>query len=238
MTEDTDGVVGTIAPNEAAAVASPYHPEDEAIVAADGQLEQFPEMAMGAADDDAEDEPEVAGEPLKGLDFTTHEEKYSVHNAMDERIVSLKKLSKKLADAGKHRAAQDCDREVAIINESILPQLGRQRVMVFNENETLPQAVARVFSGEFRSRVRGKLTSFTQVDGGETFEDAKQRRLELLDNMEDLIGNIGDVAGAMVVKMVTAAAERGYEKGLIVNGANASSIAREALQAVSAIPSE
>ena len=32
------------------------------------------------------------------------------------------------------------------------------------------------------------------------FEDAKQRRLELLDNMEDLIGNIGDVAGTMVVR--------------------------------------
>ena len=48
MTEDTDGVVGTIAPTEEAAPASPYHPEDEsaAIVAADGQIEQFPGAAQ------------------------------------------------------------------------------------------------------------------------------------------------------------------------------------------------
>lgn len=174
---------------------------------------------------------EPPAKPITALRLETPEQVRAVAKALDRRITKLNELAKKNREEGKESEAKSIEREVTMIRESLTSQLRTQGALAFNEGETLVQAVARLFQGEFRSRVRGALLKNVTAKKGESYDEAKQRRLAVLDDMESLIGKIGDVGSALVVEWLSLVADRAYHKGTVAHGAAPSSIAREALQA-------
>lgn len=177
-------------------------------------------------------EPAKAGKPITGLKIETEEQLKFVRKAIDKHLADMTGLAKKNRDEARDAEAKSIERGVTEARERIVPQLKAQGAMAFNEGETLVQTVARFFAGEFRARVRSELMKNMSIKKGETKEDARQRQLAKLDDMEALIGNVGEIGGMLVVNMLTAAADRGYQKGLVAHGATPSAIAREALQAL------
>lgn len=177
-------------------------------------------------------EPAKAGKPITGLKIETEEQLKFVRKAIDKHLADMTGLAKKNRDEARDAEAKSIERGVTEARERIVPQLKAQGAMAFNEGETLVQTVARFFAGEFRARVRSELMKNMSIKKGETKEDARQRQLAKLDDMEALIGNVGEIGGMLVVNMLTAASDRGYQKGLVAYGATPSAIAREALQAL------
>ena len=174
---------------------------------------------------------EPPAKPITALRLETPEQVRAVAKALDRRIMKLNELAKKNREEGKETEAKSIEREVTMIRESLTSQLRTQGALAFNEGETLVQAVARLFQGEFRSRVRAALLQNVTAKKGESYDEAKQRRLAVLDDMESLIGKIGDVGSALVVEWLSLVADRAYHKGTVAHGATPSNIAREALQA-------
>jgi len=174
---------------------------------------------------------EPPAKPITALRLETPEQVRAVAKALDRRITKLNELAKKNREEGKETEAKSIEREVTMIRESLTSQLRTQGALAFNEGETLVQAVARLFQGEFRTRVRAELVKRITVKAGESSEDARQRQLAKLDDMEKLIGKIGDVGSALVVEWLSLVADRAYHKGTVAHGATPSNIAREALQA-------
>jgi hypothetical protein len=198
-----------------------------------------------AADDDAPvGEPDATGQlPLvqeaapttkliTALKLDTPEQVRSVALSINARIADLKALAKKNRDLGKETEAKAIEREVLMIRETLTPQLKSQGALAFNEGETLPQAVSRIFQSEFRQRVRTAITKTVSMRAGEKPEDARLRQLDKLTEFEALIGNIGEIGGMLVVSWLTQVADRAYEKGKVAHGAAPSDIARETLQAI------
>lgn len=174
---------------------------------------------------------EPPAKPITALRLETPEQRRAVEKALDRRIVKLGELAKKIREEGKENEAKSIEREIQMIRESLSSQLRAQSALAFNEGETLVQAVGRMFQGEFRSRTRAALLKHITAKKGESYDDARARKLGKLDDLEGLIGNIGEVGGALVVEWLTLVADRAYQKGLVAHGATPSAIARESLQA-------
>lgn len=177
-------------------------------------------------------EPAATSRAVSSMKLDTPEQVRSLQLSIDSRIADLNALAKKNREMGKDSAAKDIEREVAMMRETLAPQLKSQGALAFNEGETLVQAVSRMFQGEFRHRVRTALTKNLTVRPNEKAEDARLRQLDKLTEFESLIGNIGDVGGMLVVAWLTQTADRAYEKGKVAHRATPSDIARETLQAI------
>jgi hypothetical protein len=195
-----------------------------------GKLRDMKKHVEPSAQLDAVKEPAATTKPITGLKIDTPEQLRSVSKAMDARISDLSGLAKKNRDLGKDAAAADVDREIKAIRETIVPQLKAQGALPFNEGETLPNAVARLFAMDFRFKVRSALGKI-KPKPGEKHEDAKARQEAKLDDLVALIGDISEIGGMLCVNLLTTCAERAYEKGKVAHGATPSAIAREALQA-------
>ncbi|MES2524008.1 MAG: hypothetical protein V4617_14980 [Gemmatimonadota bacterium] len=177
-------------------------------------------------------EPVKPTKPIKGVAFNSPEEVASVRLALAGRQDDLEAEAKRLSALGRSAEGAALLREAKNIKEMLLPQVTAQTAMAFNEAESLPSAIARVFAGNIRYKVRTALSKNVSMKKGESRADAEQRQLAKLDDMEALIGNIGEQAGALAVALVTEAADRGFQKGAMASTATPSSIAREAVQAV------
>jgi hypothetical protein len=176
-------------------------------------------------------EPTATPKPITGLKIDTPEQLRSVSKALDKRIAKLTDLAKKNRDEGKDAEATSIEREVTTIRQTLVPQLKGQGSLPFNEGETLPQAVARMFAQDFGFKVRAALAKSITPLPGEKAEDAKARQFAKYDDLVALIGNVAEVGGMLCVNLLTLTADRAYQKGLVAHGATPSAIAREALQA-------
>lgn len=179
-------------------------------------------------------EPAPPKKPLTPLTFQSGEQVASVRLALQARAEDLKSEAKRLSGLGRTGEAAALEREAKDITEQLLRQVTAQHAIPFNESETLPQAIKRAVQGEVRYRARTALLKSIAQKKGETKQDAEQRALGKLDDLEQLIGNVGEQAGLIVAKLIVEAADRGKEAGRVERAATASAIAREAIQAVEA----
>lgn len=179
-------------------------------------------------------EPTPPKKPLTPLTFQSGEQVASVRLALQARAEDLKSEAKRLSGLGRTAEAAALEREAKDITEQLLRQVTAQHAIPFNESETLPQAIKRAVQGEVRYRARTALLKSVAMKKGETKADAEQRALGKLDDLEQLIGNVGEQAGLIVAKLIVEAADRGKEAGRVERVATASAIAREAIQAVEA----
>lgn len=222
---------------------APYADADDA-VDDDENEEDDDEQDDETVDDAPAAEPDATGQlPLvqegtpttrliTALKLDTPAQVRSVAKALEKRAIKLGELSKKLREEGKDDEAKSVDREVTMIRETLSSQLKSQGALAFNERETLPQAVSRLFQGEFRYKLRAALTKQAVMRSGETRKDAEERQLDRLVEFEGIIGQAGEIGGMLVVSWLTNVADRAYEKGKIAHEATPSNIAREALQAL------
>ncbi len=232
---------------------APYSDADDAVDDSDDtddtDDDDSEEDGAEDSDDDSDDaddapEPDATGQlPLvqegpqatkliTALKLDTPAQVRSVAKALEKRAIKLGDLSKKLREEGKDDEAKSVDREVTMIRETLSSQLKSQGALAFNERETLPQAVSRLFQAEFRYKLRAALTRQAVMRAGETRKDAEERQLDRLVEFEGLVGQVGEIGGMLVVSWLTNVADRAYEKGKIAHEATPSNIAREALQAL------
>lgn len=179
-------------------------------------------------------EPVAPKKPLTPLTFQSGEQVASVRLALQARADDLKAEAKRLSGLGRTVEAAALEREAKDISEQLLRQVQSQTAIPFNENETLPQAIKRVVQGEIRHRARTALLKSVAIKKGETKQDADARALAKLDDLEALIGNVGEQAGLLVCDLIVEAADRAKEAGKHERLSTASAIAREAVQAVEA----
>lgn len=177
-------------------------------------------------------EPTPPKKPLTPLTFQSGEQVASVRLALKARADDLRGEAKRLSGLGRTVEAAALEREARDISEQLLRQVESQAAIPFNESETLPQAIKRVVQGEVRYRARAALLKSVVQKKGETKQDAEQRALGKLDDLEQLIGNIGEQAGLLVCDILVEAADRAKEAGKVERQATASQLAREAVQAV------
>lgn len=170
--------------------------------------------------------------PLTPLTFQSGEQVASVRLALKARADDLRGEAKRLSGLGRTVEAAALEREARDISEQLLRQVESQAAIPFNDSETLPQAIKRVVQGEVRYRARAALLKNVAVKKGETKQDAEQRALAKLDDLEQLIGNIGEQAGLLVCDILVEAADRAKDAGRVERQATASQLAREAVQAV------
>lgn len=170
--------------------------------------------------------------PLTPLTFQSGEQVASVRLALKARADDLRGEAKRLSGLGRTVEAAALEREARDISEQLLRQVESQAAIPFNESETLPQAIKRVVQGEVRYRARAALLKSVALRKGETKQDAEQRALAKLDDLEQLIGNIGEQAGLLVCDILVEAADRAKDAGRVERQATASQLAREAVQAV------
>lgn len=169
---------------------------------------------------------------LKPMEFLAGDEVASVRLSLIARADDLDAEAKRLNTLGKSAEAASVQREAKNIRERLLPQVTSQQAIAFNAAETLPGAIARVFQGELRARARRQLVKSVGPKKGESKQDAEQRALGKLDDLEQLIGNIGEQAGTIVYKILVEAADRGNQYGLRGMQATPDVIARDAIHAV------
>jgi hypothetical protein len=222
----------------------PTNTADEAVTATDAAAESegaphtdAPQTETPTADGSQltlVQEPTPPKKPLTPLTFQSGEQVASVRLALQARADDLRAEAKRLSGLGRTAEAAALEREAKDITEQLLRQVQSQTVIPFNESETLPQAIKRAVQGEVRSRARAALLRSVAQKKGETKQDAEQRALGKLDDLEALIGHVGEVTGALVSRLIVEASDRGMEAGRVQRETNASSIAREAIQAVEA----
>ncbi len=200
---------------------TPAAPADAPVPEADGQLPLVAETPK-------------ATKKITALSLDSSDDVASVRLALQARADDLEAKAKQLVTLGKTAEAFSLRKEVARLKEKIERQLSVQTAIAFNANESLPAVIARTVSGEIRSRARAALLKSMSIKKGESKQDAEERQRVKLDDLEALIGNIGEQAGAIVSNILVETAERSKEAGIRERNATPSQLAREAIHAIEA----
>lgn len=180
------------------------------------------------------DEAKQPAKKITALSLDSSDEVSSVRLALQARAEDLEAEAKRLTGLGKQAESTSVLREAKNIKDKLMKQVSVQTAVEFNANESLPSAIARVVSGEIRSRARAALLKSAATKKGESRQDAEERQRMKLDDLEALIGNIGEQAGALVATILVETAEGAKEAGLRERNATSSQLAREAIQRIEA----
>lgn len=177
------------------------------------------------------DEVKQPPKKITALSLESSDDVADVRTAMQIYADDLESQAKNCGKLNKHAEAASLRKTVARLKHKIDKQLSVQTAIAFNVNESIPKMVSRYVSGEIRSRAFAALMKSKVIKKGESAKDAEDRQRAKLDDLEALIGNIGDQAGAHVATLVVEAYERGKDQGFRERSATASQVIREAIEA-------